>query len=169
MVKMLCYSYITPYIFDAAGATNGNPDPSIYTKSFTFCDAVENDNLRKSCYGGLGKEFVVLSQDRDIRRIEDTPDSKLQLSASWCALSDNTEAESACLLSILDSLYWGGENNPEVSIRFCSLLNAGEAKDACFSHLFEITTYYQNDQLIRKNICDAVPLAYQETCTEIIL
>lgn len=167
--KVLCYSYITPYIFDAAGAKNGNPTPDIYAKSFAFCDSVVNDKQRQSCYGGLGKEFVVLAQDRDIRRMEDTPNDKLSVSASWCALSNNEEAETACLLSILDSLYWGGENNPEVSVRYCSLLKDGSVKNSCFRHLFEITTYYQPNQIIRKTICDSVPASFTNQCKQKIL
>ena len=166
--KVLCYSYITPYIFDAAGAVNGNPVPEIYPKSFTFCDAVENDTHREACYAGLGKEFIVLAQDRDIRRMEDTPDDKLQLASSWCMLAHKEEAKVACLIEILDSLYWGGENDPEVSIRYCSLLEDG-VEQKCFDHLFEITTYYRPDPGERKAICEAVPEVYAQQCTNILL
>lgn len=169
IAKVLCYSYITPYIFDAAGAVNGNPTPDIYPKSFVYCDAVQDDTQRKSCYGGLGKEFIVLSQDRDIRRIEDTPDSMLELSVSWCALAEKKEAENACLLSILDSLYWGGENDPEVSIRYCALIKEGTSQDECFEHLFSITQYYQRNGETRARICDGVPKAYVEMCREQLL
>ena len=168
--KVLCYSYITPYIFNAAGAIDGsNPTPNIYKKSFTYCDSVKNESQRRSCYGGLGKEFIVLSQDRDIRRIEDTPNEKLELSASWCMLAEREEAQTACLSSILDSLYWGGENDPEVSIRYCTLLQEGNPKNACFEHLFSITTYYQKDTQVREKICSSVPEAQTETCKKLLL
>jgi hypothetical protein len=167
--KILCYSYVTPFIFDAAGAVNGNPRPEIYAKSFSFCDEVENDAHRRSCYGGLGKEFVVLAQDRDIRKMEDTPTDKLKLAASWCMLAEKTEAQNACMLSILDSLYWGGENDPEVSIRYCSNLEVATAQDACFDHLFGITTYYQPDPKKREAICAAVPSGYTAMCEDILL
>jgi hypothetical protein len=167
--KILCYSYITPYIFDAAGAINGQPRPEIYPKSFAFCDEVENDMHRQSCYGGLGKEFIVLSQDRDIRRIEDTPTEKLQLSAEWCMLAEREEASNACLLSILDSLFWGGENDPEVSVRYCSLLEDENAQTACFDHLFEIANYYQPDPQKRTEICDLMPEDFMSSCKETLL
>ncbi len=166
--KVLCYSYITPYIFDAAGAVNGNPTPDIYPKSFAFCDEVQNDVQREACYAGLGKEFIVLAQDRDIRRIEDTPNDKLELAASWCMLAHKEEAQVACLIEILDSLYWGGENDPEVSIRYCSLLDDSVAQE-CFDHLFEITTYYRPDFSARQSICNAVPEAYKQECTDVLL
>jgi hypothetical protein len=167
--KVLCYSYITPFIFSAAGAEDGsNPTPDIYKKSFSYCDSVQNDAQRQSCYGGLGKEFIVLSQDRDIRKIEDTPNELLTKSASWCMLAEKEEAQIACLVSILDSLYWGGENDPEVSVRYCSLLKDGEPKNACFTHLFQITTYYQKDPAVRKTICDGVPSEYKKQC-EVLL
>jgi hypothetical protein len=167
--KVLCYSYITPFIFDAAGAVNGNPRPEIYPKSFSYCDEVENDVQRESCYAGLGKEFIVLAQDRDIRRIEDTPSDKLQLAASWCMLAPKAEAQNACLMEILDSLYWGGENDPEVSIRYCSLLQDAGSKQACFDHLFEITTYYRPDYAGRQAICEAVPAEFSKQCSDILL
>lgn len=167
--KILCYSYITPFIFDAAGAINGNPRPEIYPASFAYCDEIENDTQRKSCYGGLGKEFVVLAQDRDIRKMEDTPTDKLKLAASWCMLAEREEAENACMLSILDSLYWGGENDPEVSVRYCSNLEQTGAKDACFDHLFGLSTYYQPNPAIRESICSTVPEAYTAACTDILL
>ncbi len=166
--KVLCYSYITPFIFDAAGANGGNPTPEIYPASFAYCDSVTNDTHRQSCYGGLGKEFIVLSQDRDIRKIEDTPDELLMKSASWCALAEREEAETACLLSILDSLYWGGENDPEVSVRYCSLLEKGTPKNKCFSHLFNITNYYQRDTNVRQSICESVPSVYKKECATVL-
>jgi hypothetical protein len=166
--KVLCYSYITPFIFEAAGALNGNPTPDIYKKSFAYCDLVQNDRQRQSCYGGLGKEFIVLAQDRDIRRIEDTQDSTLELTASWCMRAERNEAQTACITSILDSLFWGGENDPEVSIRYCSLLADGEPKNACFNHLFQITAYYQKDPTVRKNICARVPGSYRESCETVL-
>ena len=163
--KVLCYSYITPYIFNAAGATDGsNPDPSKYPKSFTYCDSVTDYRQRQSCYGGLGKEFVVLSQNRDIRKMEETPDENLRLSVSWCAMAHNKEAETACVLSILDSLYWGGENDPKVSVRHCSLVEDTAIQSSCFDHLFEITKYYQNDMNIRRDICNAVLPTFTTRC-----
>jgi hypothetical protein len=162
--KVLCYSYITPFIFDAAGANGGNPTPDMYPKSFAFCDAVKDDRQRQSCYGGLGKEFVVFAQDRDIRKMEDTPNDRLKLSASWCALAEKQEAKQACLLSILDSLYWGGENDPEVSVRYCSLLEEGEDKNNCFSHLFGIASYYQKDPQVYKELCRVVPESFVAQC-----
>jgi hypothetical protein len=167
--KVLCYSYITPFIFDAAGAEGGNPRPEIYPQSFAFCDEVENDVHRESCYAGLGKEFIVLAQDRDIRRIEDTPTSKLELAASWCMLAEREEAEKACLIEILDSLFWGGENDPEVSIRYCALLQDGSIENACFDHLFQIATYYVRDLKAKEAICEASPEEHKGRCEETLL
>lgn len=169
IAKVLCYSYITPFIFDAAGAQGGNPTPEIYKKSFAYCDAVADERHRQSCYGGLGKEFVVLSQDRDIRTIEDTPNERLSLTISWCDEAEKEESNIACLLSALDSLYWGGENDPEVSVRFCSLVTSTVAESECFSHLFDITSYYQKDSDILKSICASVPSKFQAQCAESIL
>lgn len=167
--KVLCYSYITPYIFDAAGAINGNPSPDMYPKSFAYCDEVENDVQRYACYGGLGKEFIVLSQDRDIRKMEDTPDKNLKLTASWCDLAAKDEAKKACTESVIDSLFWGGENNPTVSVRYCSLLESSMLKDTCFNHLFDVAHYYQADKTRLQMICSLVPEAYKDQCSALLL
>ena len=164
--KVLCYSYITPYIFDAAGAKGGNPTPDIYTKSFSYCDVVKDSRQRDSCYGGLGKEFIVLAQDRDIRNMEYTPNDKLQLTASWCNLAGKDEAKTSCLSAVVDSLFWGGENDPDVTIRFCSLLTDAAEQASCFTHMFVIADYYQTDAVKRTNICSAVPEQYQTQCTD---
>ncbi len=166
--KVLCYSYITPFIFDAAGAVNNNPRPEIYPASFAFCDEVQDDVQQEACYAGLGKEFIVLAQDRDIRRIEDTPDDRLQLAASWCMLAAKEEAQVACLIEILDSIFWGGENDPEVSVRYCSLLEK-TVSQSCFDHLFEIATYYVPERPRRENICSLVPQTQTEKCKSILL
>lgn len=166
--KILCYSYITPFIFDAAGSVANNPRPEIYPKSFSYCDEVENNAHRESCYAGLGKEFIVLAQDRDIRRIEDTPDDRLQLAASWCMLASKEEAQVACLIEILDSIFWGGENDPEVSVRYCSLLQ-DSVTQACFDHMFDIATYYVPQQERREAICALVPRTQSQKCEEILL
>jgi hypothetical protein len=167
--KMLCYSYITPYIFDAAGAVNGNPTPELYPKSFAYCDEVEDAVLRDACSAGLGKEFIVLAQDRDIRKLSDMTDDRLELAASWCGMAEKKEAEQACLISILDSLFWGGENDPEVSIRYCSIHTDTAIADACFGHLFEIATYYVPNPKDRENICSLVPEGRTAECTETLL
>lgn len=167
--KTFCYSYITPYIFDAAGAVNGNPTPEIYPASFAFCDAVENDQHRETCYAGLGKEFIVLAQDRDIRRMEDTPDDKLQLAASWCMLAEKEEAQKACLLDILNSIFWGGENDPGVSVRYCSLQEPGAIRDACFDHLYMIAGFYVPEPARREKICELTPEDKKPLCEATLL
>jgi hypothetical protein len=166
LAKVLCYSYITPFIFDAAGAQGGNPTPEIYKESFAFCDGVENDAHREACYAGLGKEFIVLAQDRDIRRIEDTPDDLLQLAASWCMLAEKEEAQRACLTDILDSIFWGGENDFGVSVRYCSLLTPQSISDTCFLHLFQIASYYVPQPNRREDICSLVPENQKKQCSE---
>jgi hypothetical protein len=84
-------------------------------------------------------------------------------------MAEKAEAQKACLIEILDSLYWGGENDPEVSVRYCSLLEDEEIESACFAHLFEITTYYRPDKTSREAICDMVPEAQKQNCASLLL
>lgn len=167
--KQICYTYITPFIFDAAGAINGNPRPEIYTEAFGYCDNAEPGINQDTCYAGLGKEFIVLAQDRDIRRIEDTPDEKLALAAGWCELAESKRAQDLCKLEILNSLFWGGENHYNVSLRYCALVTPEALQDECFDRVMGYTSYYQSDIEFREGVCREIPSRYQNECQSRLL
>lgn len=167
--KPICYSYITPFLFDAAGGVHQDRDPEVFRKAFTYCDAAEPGINQDTCYSGLGKEFIVLVQDRDIRKIEDTPDEKLALAAEWCDLAGNERARDLCKLEILNSLYWGGENHYNVSLRYCGLLSPQQLKNECFARVIDFTTYYRSDREFREGLCGDIPNAYKTQCERVLL
>lgn len=162
--KSFCYTYITPFIFDAAGAVNGNPTPDIYEKAFSYCENVKENNLRLVCYAGLGKEFIVLAQSRDIRNMDQTSDAQLEKVIGWCTLARVPDGIESCLLEVQNSLYWGGENDYHVSIRYCDLMPSKELGSACFDKLFENVNFYERDAAVKKEICTAVPQTYAKKC-----
>lgn len=167
--KYFCYTYITPFIFEAAGAVDGNPTPAMYEKAFSYCAAVEEDELRRVCYAGLGKEFVVLAQDRDIRIMDQMTDPQLMKVISWCQLAEADEGTKACLLEVQNSLYWGGENEYQISIRYCSLMPNAQLESACFNSMFNNVQFFEQDDRVREEICMVVSDEFKQMCSTLIL
>lgn len=165
-----CYTYITPYMFDAAaGRYQANPKPDIFEKAMSYCAAVADERNKYTCYAGFGKEFIVLVQGRDIRNIDSTSDEKMQIVIDWCNLAPEEIGIEACLLSVQDSLYWGGENSYQASIRYCSLMSEQSSQDLCFEHMGKNVAYYEKNPDTLEEICLAVPERYQKRCKEVLL
>ena len=164
--KPICYTYISPEIFDAASEIQRVWGPETYEKSFAYCEAVEGEANRRACFEGLGKEFIVLVQERDIRKIEDTTDDQLNTVIEWCSFTEDSRGRTQCLAEILDSLYWGGENNFGVSVRYCNVMTIPSDQNMCFSRLIENVSYYHGEPKYREDFCKAIPETYQSTCEE---
>lgn len=169
-VQPICYTYLTPQLFKTAGANIARPDEKYYQKAFSFCDRLlesEKEN-RSACFAGFGKEFVVLAKDRDIRKesLAKFKDRELLKIIDWCGLSLDRDGVRQCLLSAVNSLYWGGENDFRVAIRFCSLIENETDKDTCFNNLFSAFDYYNTDKNQAASFCSSLPTDYQKTCSE---
>lgn len=162
VAKTFCYAYLTPRLFELAGAQLAMPDPATFSKAFSFCDAIPKSAqiLRDSCFGGFGKEFIGLAGARDIRAVDSFSDDTYILAAHWCDLSPVEEGTYTCLQEELESIFWGGENDPAASFRFCSLVRH---KDSCLTRLSEnINRYFEGER--REKWCAQLPLAYQHKC-----
>lgn len=162
--KYFCYTYITPFIFDAAGADPESPTPDDFEKAFAFCADEPDEEYRRICYAGFGKEFIVLAQSRDVRVIDQTADEQLETVISWCSLAKDPLGTKACLLEVQNSLYWGGENDFEVSIRYCSLMPDQTTQSDCFNHFFNNVSFYERSEQTKELICDSVPDAQAKAC-----
>ena len=163
--RSICLMYLTPRLFELAGLDLGNPDPAHFGKAMNYCEAIPKSeiSLRKDCYGGFGKEFVPLVTARDIRSINKIDEKSFATLAEWCGSGKTTEAISACVSSELDSLFWGGENDPRISIRFCASLPSGVSRDACYSELATTISTYTNGDA-QKTLCVSVPADKQAQC-----
>lgn len=164
-VRQICYVHLTPHLFVAAGGDLGRMDPAIFPKAFSYCDALpENDlPLRSACYGGFGKEFTVIAQNRDVRDIGSMDEASLHNVRAWCALAGDTFGEGACNASALSSLYWGGENNPNASFTYCEIAE-GEARRACFEQLAFQVNYYALDGKAKEALCARIPNEFRGRC-----
>ncbi len=164
--KGMCYVYISPHLFEVAGADLALPQPPQFSKAFEYCDGIskKSPQLRQACFGGIGKEFPVLAMMRDIRNVADATDEQISLMHTWCALAPHQEAHDACAQSILASLFWGGENNPKAAVRFCSLADI-EERQACFHALFlEAGQYVSLESVEGASLCEGVPVDFTKEC-----
>ena len=159
-VKTFCYTYLTPRLFELAGADLGNPDPALFPKAFSFCGALTEERLRKACFGGFGKEFVPLAGARDIRAVDSLSPKQYALAASWCELAPAEDGGRACLVEALASVFWGGENDPEAGFRFCSAVS-GAGTEACYKGLAENIRKYLPE---RRELCAQVPVPSRSPC-----
>lgn len=164
--KWFCYVYLTPNLLKAAGANLANPGPADFEKAFKFCDEIpEIDTMyRDVCYGGFGKEFVVLAKNRDVRNIENITNEELTTIYEWCLLARDEEGIKACINHALQSLYWGGENNRGVAVNFCSLVQNQFHQLSCFRTLIGAVSFYINDADYKREFCEELPPIYHEKC-----
>lgn len=166
--KSMCYTYLTPHLFDTVGANMGSPQPKDFTEAFLLCDAItkKDTRSRKACFGGIGKEFPVLALSRDIRNVDKATIEQLRLMNTWCALAPHTEAYRDCYESIVGSLFWGGENDPAASINFCSAVDDNEQQN-CFSNLFvNVKAYLPKEHLNYKTMCSRIPTEFETVCRQ---
>jgi hypothetical protein len=163
--RQICYVYITPHLFEAAGGDLAAPTPDIFEKAFDYCAEIpeEQKENRMACYSGFGKEFVVLGAARDIRVVDVLPDAQLSQIHSWCQLAGDAEDTQACSASVLASLYWGGENKADGVVRYCALMSDGPLQDHCFTTTFNMVASYAPDEAPR-DFCPLLPESRQDAC-----
>lgn len=162
--KHLCYTYLTPYLWEAVGANLGNPTDTDFAKSFALCDQIPDQEYTNTCFGGFGKEFVGLAASRDIRRVDQMNDEQLTTVYQWCQLAKNSDGIKACLEQALSSLYWGGENDRSASIRFCKVISDTENQNNCFLNLIGQVSSYIKDSTYRQSFCEELPVEYIDEC-----
>lgn len=164
--RIFCLIYITPYLWEAAGADVGHPSDKDFAASFKFCNALAVDDLagRDACFGGFGKEFTTLVNERDIRNVDQMDEAHMRQVYDWCALARSKNGIAACVASAMNSLYWGGENKPEGAIRFCGVIVGEYQQRSCFMNLITSVQTYRSDSGYRYAFCKAIPNFYQAEC-----
>ncbi len=167
--KLMCYTYLTPYLFEFAGADINHPGPADFSKAFQYCSKLPlSDPNRNICYGGFGKEFIVLAQNRDIRNVADMTTEQFQKVYAWCLLANDKNGTQACIENSTASLYWGGENKPDGAIRFCNSISDQVYQYPCFEDLFGMVSYYIKDPGYYKSFCSTVPEIHKAECKKVL-
>ncbi|MBP9757329.1 MAG: hypothetical protein KBD06_01900 [Candidatus Pacebacteria bacterium] len=163
--KGYCYLYITPRLFGDNGIQVAHPDPATFPRAFEYCEAipVSSSRARDACFGGLGREFVGLAAERDIRAIDQLDSAVYARAAGWCDLAVSRDGKESCLRQEVESLFWGGENDPDASFRFCtSVPDSLEA--TCLRELSGVIGHYLRGE-VRSQWCLKLPEEYRDKCT----
>jgi hypothetical protein len=162
--KYSCYSYLTPHLFESAGGDLSSLGSENYEKAFKFCNKIPlTDTMsRQACFAGFGKEFVVLAKARDTRKINELTEDEMKKVHDWCYLAKVEDGITHCLMGGMASVFWGGENDPKVSIKYCSLLGDSKYRDTCFNVFLGEAFRYMGDQA--RAICPSLPKNYQDKC-----
>lgn len=172
-VKDICYLYLTPRLFEYAGADLAYPGEKDFSNAFEYCDGIpkERHSNRRSCFGGFGKEFIVLALDRDIRNVESAHVEALERMWRWCSLAPHEEGSTACAEAVAGSLYWGGENAPDSAVSFCTLILEDAPRKKCFAHFFSSADLFssQENTSYREGICSMVPEDVSVLCQDALL
>ncbi|MDO8408291.1 MAG: hypothetical protein Q7S95_03610 [bacterium] len=162
--KGMCYVYLTPHLFEAAGANLASPDQKYFKKAFGFCDKVPGEQDKNICYGGFGKEFIVLANARNVQSIALMSDEKLKRVYEWCIYANVESGIKACVNSALQSLYWGGENDRNASVRFCTLIADKRQQAFCMEDLISAVAMYVQDAPYRRGFCSELLQMYRADC-----
>lgn len=169
--EQICYTYLTPQLFKRVGADLSAPRDEHFKESFPFCNQIPEAQRanRAACYGGFGKEFVVLARSKDVRNVAAMTTVEMKKIYRWCNLADRHEGTQFCLSQVVNSLFWGGENDRSGAVRFCELATVIGEKTACFNKLTGLIAYYIRDLEYRKDFCDEIPYGYHLNCKRRLL
>jgi hypothetical protein len=159
----ICYIYITPYLFEAAGMDIGNPNPKYYPKAFSYCNQIQDSVNKDICFAGFGKEFIGIANNKDIRNMGSLTFAQVNLVYQWCLMAENKNGVGACIQSADESLFWGGENSPDASFRLCETV-ASDYQDRCFGSLASSISYFIKNPNDKKALCSRLPEKYQPNC-----
>ncbi|OGG79637.1 hypothetical protein A3A39_02320 [Candidatus Kaiserbacteria bacterium RIFCSPLOWO2_01_FULL_54_13] len=164
--RVLCLLYLTPHLWELAGIDLGRPDPAQFPSAFKFCDVLphERQRLRDACFGSFGKDFIILPGARDFRRLEDFTNAEFALAAGWCELAGPEDGSKACIAEAVGSVFWGGENDPRASFRFCSIIRSDLLKGSCFKRLASDIARYIADDATLRQLCARIPEEFQSGC-----
>jgi hypothetical protein len=168
--RALCLEYLTPHLVTVAGQSFdlGIPPDDVLIRAFGYCKQIQDTYQRSACFQGFGKEFIVMAGGNDIRSLPSMTNEQMQHVFALCALAGETEGEVACLMHALDSLYWGGENAADASIRFCAIMSSEMMKDRCFTHLIGAMKFFVRDAGQRQDFCDQLPRERHAMCAHML-
>ena len=170
-LRSICLTYATPQMWQAAGIQLGAPDYKKFGDAFAFCEEIPEgeEEWRKACYSGFGKEFIPLAGQRDIRDISSYSNSDFSRAIEWCSYAGNSQGQEWCINEGLDSVFWGGENDPEASFRYCSVVGEvvdAEYQESCENNLSENISFYIKNEEQKQNLCGKLPGSFQEQCLQ---
>lgn len=166
-VRSICYDYLTPHLFTVAGMNQAQLSSSDFAEAFSYCRVLLlGSESRDACYGGFGKEFIAIAQERDVRDVGSMGEMQLKKIRTWCAQANDVAGEASCNAYALYSLFWGGENASNASFMFCTIAESRESQADCYQALSGQISQYLRGTLKGTVLCGKLPNAYQAQCRE---
>lgn len=168
--RAICYIYMVPYAFEAFGANMASPDADAFEYTFALCDAVptSDEQTRRACFGGVGKEFIGIATGRNFAQGQEPSSDQLQKMYDWCLLAEPNDGRRACIESVVYSLYWGGERPYETSLTYCSLVTDAVLAPACYRALIGTVSVYVADVSYREDLCTDMPEQWRGECRAVL-
>jgi hypothetical protein len=168
--RPMCYNYMTPYVYEAVGADMSAPGGEAFVAAFAECEKIplSEPELRNACFGGQGKEFIGLAMGRNFSGSEVPSTSQLQKMQDWCGLATSEDGYKYCSGSVINSLYWGGENTYVAALEYCSL-ESDDLTDECIGQMINNVQFYIDDTQYRREFCEAVPPESVTECQQSLL
>lgn len=163
-VRGICYTYLTPRLIDMSGTSWGNPDPAFFPKAFSFCRQIQNPNHRSSCYGGFGKDFPNVANNRNIETFDKMTDGKVANIFYWCDKAGDKDATDTCVSYALGSFYWNGANSFQIPLHLCNVIMDPSHKSVCFDNLINLVAGNPGTLPYYQSFCSALPFDFQKNC-----
>ncbi len=166
--KHMCYLYLTPNLIEPLAIEFATLTEQQVSKAFSACrqiSLVEVAN-RDYCFGGVAKEFLVIVKARDFRNIEELTDADLDRWFWLCRLAESDDGIASCVRHSVNTFYWGGENNPRLSVRFCGRIHDVFSQNVCYSHLIGSVHTYAISSTMVSSACRLLPASYKKLCEE---
>ena len=86
----------------------------------------------------------------------------------WCEEAPNDYGALECKLEVVNSLYWGGENDFEAAVKYCSEIDEPD-RELCFNHFYNLVSFFYHTPDLNRSICQAVPPKHKSSCEIILL
>lgn len=169
--RNLCLIYMTPYFWELAGRDGFIPSDATMTKSFEYCTLIPASEAQSkdACFGGFGKEFVVLVNEADVRGVEKMTDDQFKQVHHWCTLTSDPDGRDSCIRYVTGSLFWNGTVDRHISMRFCDLSPDNSTKENCYKGIIGNVMQYTSDKTERENFCREVPESLKDHCEKTLL
>lgn len=161
----MCYEYITPHLFTVVGSDLTDPTPEAIRDAFALCMGLPAESSNQgACFRGFGKELVNVVIKNDIRTVDTISNEQARLMYEKCALAPTTFGRQQCMVHLVNSLYWGGENSQDSSVLFCSQVSEESDKSLCFRHFLGAVSFYTSGTSAYAAVCNQIPQEYASLC-----
>lgn len=166
--KASCYVYMSPHFMEYAGANMQTFTDTQLSRGMAVCALLPHGANRSACAGAFGKDFPHNVGGHDVRKLDEGlyTDEQLRAVENLCNHASDEADALVCKSYALSTFFWGGDAEPSVSARFCSLLRDSKSQDFCFHDLaVSISRYIPRGQS-RSERCALIPEQYRSLCLE---